>query len=484
MQLSRSFLEEKGKVLPEKVLQFGTGVLLRGLPDYFINKANNQQLFNGSIVVVKSTSNGGTDAFKQQEGVFTQIERGYENGQAVERTVVNTAISRVLSAREEWEEILACASNEAMQVIISNTTEVGITLVPEDAHAERPVSFPGRLLHFLLKRFEAFNGSKEAGMAIIPTELIVDNAHKLKTILLQLAEMKGCSSDFCNWLQEANDFCNSLVDRIVPGKLGATETTALEKQLGYRDDLMIMSECYRLWAIETNSERTRKILSFSAADAGVILAPDINKFRELKLRLLNGTHTFSCGLACLAGFTTVKEAMLDETFAAFVAGLMMDEIVPLVAGGDISTEEARTFATQVIDRFRNTYIEHLWINITVQYTSKMVMRNIPLLEKYFATNGSAPTLMSLGFAAYLLFLKPGAPYKVEDDKAGLIVAYWNRQDEPGWLEALLSDKSIWGNNLTIYPGFAETIHMYLAMLTGSDAGNILRSVMDKRSESV
>ena len=78
MQLSRSFLEEKGKVLPEKVLQFGTGVLLRGLPDYFINKANNQQLFNGSIVVVKSTSNGGTDAFKQQEGVFTQIERGYE----------------------------------------------------------------------------------------------------------------------------------------------------------------------------------------------------------------------------------------------------------------------------------------------------------------------------------------------------------------------------------------------------------------------
>jgi len=26
--------------LPEKVLQFGTGVLLRGLPDFFIDKAN------------------------------------------------------------------------------------------------------------------------------------------------------------------------------------------------------------------------------------------------------------------------------------------------------------------------------------------------------------------------------------------------------------------------------------------------------------
>ena len=28
--------------LPEKVLQFGTGVLLRGLCDYFIDKANKQ----------------------------------------------------------------------------------------------------------------------------------------------------------------------------------------------------------------------------------------------------------------------------------------------------------------------------------------------------------------------------------------------------------------------------------------------------------
>lgn len=28
--------------LTEKVLQFGTGVLLRGLPDYFIDKANRQ----------------------------------------------------------------------------------------------------------------------------------------------------------------------------------------------------------------------------------------------------------------------------------------------------------------------------------------------------------------------------------------------------------------------------------------------------------
>ena len=66
--------------LPEKVVQFGTGVLLRGLPDYFIDKANKQGLFNGRIVVVKSTDQGGTDAYATQDGLYTILEKGIENG--------------------------------------------------------------------------------------------------------------------------------------------------------------------------------------------------------------------------------------------------------------------------------------------------------------------------------------------------------------------------------------------------------------------
>jgi tagaturonate reductase len=49
--LSPSLLNERSELLPnhqellalpEKIIQFGTGVLLRGLPDYFVNKANQQ----------------------------------------------------------------------------------------------------------------------------------------------------------------------------------------------------------------------------------------------------------------------------------------------------------------------------------------------------------------------------------------------------------------------------------------------------------
>jgi len=162
--------------LPEKVLQFGTGVLLRGLPDYFIDKANKQNIFNGRIVIIKSTASGGADAFATQDGLYTHVIQGIEDGNRVEETLINASVSRVLSAQNEWNAVLECAANPVMEVIISNTTEVGISLIADDKiTAAPPVSFPCKLLAFLHQRYEVFNGASDKGMVIVPTELLVDN---------------------------------------------------------------------------------------------------------------------------------------------------------------------------------------------------------------------------------------------------------------------------------------------------------------------
>ncbi len=440
--------------LPEKVLQFGTGVLLRGLPDYFIDKANKQGLFNGRIVVVKSTDQGNTDAYVAQDGLYTILEKGIENGLPIERTTINASISRVISAKSQWDEVLICAASKDIQVIISNTTEVGISLVPSDATALFPESFPGKLLHFLIERYRIFNGSQDSGLVIIPTELISDNGIKLKEIVIELARLKGLYASFIEWVKNDNDFCSSLVDCIVPGKLPDTEKSAFEAKAGYTDDLAIMSEPYRLWAIETASEKTAAILSFAGADARVILAPSINKYKEIKLRLLNATHSLCCGVAHLSGFVTVRDALKESTFRSFISAMLLEEIVPLVADRDISLEEANAFALQVIDRFSNQSIEHLWLNISVQYTSKMQMRVVPLVDKYVKRYSKVPTLISFGFAAFLLFMKS--------------------KNDPGAIDALASKTTMVASDV-----FNRQVFDCIDKIEASSIKNVLVSLLNK-----
>jgi tagaturonate reductase len=478
--------------LPERVLQFGTGVLLRGLPDYFIDKANRQGLFNGRIVVIKSTDSGDAGVFDRQDGLYTLCVRGIAEGKKVEENIICSAISRVLSARDQWEEILRCAHNPEMQVIISNTTEVGIQLTRDDISLRPPASFPGKLLAFLYERYQAFKGSPESGMVIVPTELITDNGKKLAAIVKELAQQCGVEAGFISWLEQHCRFCNSLVDRIVPGRPDKAILQQLERDLGYTDELLSISEVYRLWAIE-GDEKVQSVLSFGKADPGVIIRPDIEIYRELKLRLLNGTHTLSCGLAFLAGFATVKNAMDDPAFSSFVEGLMLKEIAPAIPY-KLPLQEARDFGLQVLDRFRNPHIQHQWISITMQYSSKMKMRDIPVLLEHYRHKDTVPERFSLGFAAYLLFMRAvkkegdaykgelrGQPYPINDDKAGHYYELWRQHTAEAVVALVLKDQSLWGADLSQLKGFADSVLEKMDTLINKGATAALASLTIKTS---
>lgn len=461
--------DEKVFELPEKVLQFGTGVLLRGLCDYFIDKANKQGVFNGRVVVVKSTDKGEADDFNEQDGLFTHCIKGLENGQPIEEYVLNASISRTLSARSEWNEVLNCAKNPEMQVIISNTTEVGIALLENDKVTNNPPqSFPVKLLAFLYERWKTFGGTAKSGMVIIPTELIVGNGDKLQEIVLEQAHRNGLEPDFIEWLETHNHFCNSLVDRIVPGKPDQETRTDLQKRFGYTDDLMILSEVYRLWAIQ-GDEKIRKILTFASVDSGVIIERDIEVYRELKLRMLNGTHTLTCGMSYLLGFRLVKDVMSNAYLNRIITNLMLGE-VSLAIPYKIDSKIKDRFGRMVLDRFRNPFLNHKLLDITVQYTAKMKMRNIPILLQYYREFGKSPELFAMGFAAYLQFMKAekevngnyygesnGEYYPINCNFAPYFYEAWENFD----LDKVLANRSLWGEDLTQLDGFADAVRKYL-----------------------
>lgn len=476
--------------LPEKVIQFGTGAFLRGLADYFVDKANREGIFNGRIVVVKSTDEGDLKAFDRQDNLYTLAMKGVHNGKLVEETIISSSISRVLSAKTQWSLVLDCARNPAIKVVFSNTTELGIQLVQDDIYQWPPVSFPGKLLAFLYARFKAFAGHPDFGLVIVPTELIADNGKKLEAIVLELAHRNGLEPGFIDWLEQCNSFCNSLVDRIVPGCPDIEIKKQIENELGYFDDLMIMSEYYRLWAIE-GDQKVREVLSFAQVDSGVIIEPDIELYRELKLRLLNGAHTLGCGLAFLAGFSTVRESMKNPSFEAYLSSLILNEIAVSIPY-PVSEERAAKFSKMVLDRFKNPYIEHKWIYIAHNYSAKIASRVIPAFLQFYKKYQLAPEHMTFGFAVYIYFMKAvrkdgdnfygfsnGNSYLIQDQRAAYFYQKWQNHDLPEMVHLILKDAFIWGSDLTKLGVSEVNVVQYLESFANSGVADTLDGFLAK-----
>jgi tagaturonate reductase len=242
----------------------------------------------------------------------------------------------------------------------------------------------------------------------------------------------------------------------------------LEEKWGYADELVSVCEPYRLWAIE-GDQSVRELLSFYRVDEGVIITPDITKYKELKLRMLNATHTLSCGLAFLSGFKTVRSAMEDSLFETYIRSLMMDEIGQAIPFS-INENEIRDFGLKVLDRFRNPWLQHQWLSITMQYSSKLAMRVLPVLNKYYAVFNKPPHLIAMGFAAYLLFMRPVKKegdkyfgilnnqfYLLNDDRASYFYGLWEERSVDAIVTKVLSNTELWNEDLTRLDGFAAAV---------------------------
>jgi tagaturonate reductase len=229
-----------------------------------------------------------------------------------------------------------------------------------------------------------------------------------------------------------------------------------------------MCEVYRLWAIE-GDEGIANALSFARVDKGVVIATNIELFRELKLRLLNGTHTLTSGIAFLSGIPTVKLAMDDNNMSNYIDTLMRKEIA-LAMPCKTDPGEADAFAMKVLDRFRNPGIEHFWLSITMQYSSKMQMRIVPVLLQYYRLFNMVPQHIALGFAAYILFMRAVKEkdgnyfgtfdtdyYPINDDKAAYFYTKWKTEEPTLIARSVLQDAKLWGKDLSTLPGFADAV---------------------------
>jgi tagaturonate reductase len=392
------------------VLQFGGGVFLRGFADVFIDESNSVQPDSARqrVVVVERNRSETAQILASQRFRYTVVTQGVRAGEVVRETRIITCIEDVLSSAYQWGNVLECALDTDLQVILSNTTETGITYDEADTlgtATEAPRSFPCKILVCLYARWKAACG----GVLVLPTELIERNGYVLHDYVVRHATRFGLEPEFLAWMEREVMFCTTLVDRIVPGQLNAGELHDLKLETGFDDAIAIAAEPYRFFAIEVPEARIEAVRELVRQRVrwlnhpAIAITSDITKYRERKLRLLNGGHTASAILGLMLGCATVRELMTHPVGTEFVARALLDEIVPTLP---YDQDEMRAFAGDVLDRFRNPFLHHSLKTIATNSSTKMAVRVMPTIVRYYEQFGTLPECLTRGFAVFVaVFLR-------------------------------------------------------------------------------
>ena len=450
---------------PIKVVQFGEGDFLRAFTCWMLQELNNAGIYNGDVAVIQPQAAGRIKELVAQDGLYTVILEGIQNGEFVSKTRIIDCLREFNNPYEDYEKFLKIAEIDALEFVFSNTTEAGIVLDESDSiNNTPPTSFPGKLLAFLYKRYQKFAGAMDKGLFIVPCELIDDNGDELYKCVKSLAEINGLEDEFIKWLDEANTFTNTLVDRIVPG-YPADRIDELTEKFGYIDNNIVMGEVFHLWVIE-NRNGIGEILDGAKASLNMVFTDDIKPYKIQKVRILNGLHTLMMPIAYLKGIDTVGEAMKDDLILKFINISTNFGIIPSTEQY-LSKEKLTEFTSEVYSRFSNPQIHHELMSISLNSTAKFKSRLLPTALDFVKANGMFPPCMAFSLASMLVFFKGnrnGEAINLQDEPQFLefYANVWQKSnaselDARGVVSEFLGLESHWEQNLNEIPGLTNQV---------------------------
>ena len=482
MKLNRESYKNH-KSYPVKVIQFGEGNFLRAFVDWQIDKMNKEADFNGSVAVVQPLEGGLIHMLNEQDCLYTLYLQGIQNGKATKTHTVIDCIDRAVDPYKDYNKYLELAEIPSVRFIISNTTEAGIVFENDDKlEGGCQNGYPSKLTALLYHRFKTFNGALDKGLNIIPCELIDRNGEKLKEIVLKYAEIWNLGDEFITWINIANTFFCSLVDRIVPGYPRDT-IEEVRAELGYDDNLVDVGEVFHLWVIE-GPQCLKEELPIEKAGLNVKVVDDMTPYRTRKVRILNGPHTAMVPVAYLYGLDTVGETVDHEIMGQYVRELIFEEIVPTL---DLPHDELVQFGNDIIERFQNPYVKHYLMSIALNSMSKYKTRDLPSLTEYLKRKGELPRKLVFSLAALIEFYKGkrgNEDIKLADDEhiLELYKNLWSECDgsESGLktlvTKVLAYDRN-WGMDLNEIEGLTQSVTDNLILIEKAGMKEAVKSVL-------
>lgn len=444
--------------LRSRIVHFGFGAFHRAhqalLTDRVLNAKGGDwgiceiSLFSGDVLMSQ---------LRAQDHLFTVLEKGPDGNQPI----IVGAVHECLNAKLDSLAAIIEKFCEPQVAIVSLTiTEKGYCLDPATGRLDtqnarivhdlenpsEPHSAPGILV-------EALHRRRERGLqpfTVLSCDNIPDNGHVVKNAVLGMAQKR--SPELAAWIDAHVSFPGTMVDRIVPA---ATEASLAEitQALGVDDPCAISCEPFIQWVVEDNFVAGRPEWEV----AGVQMVQDVLPWEQMKLRMLNGSHSFLAYLGYLAGYAHINECMEDEHFREAARRLMLDEQAPTLRITDV---DLTAYADSLIDRFANPALQHRTWQIAMDGSQKLPQRMLDGIRVHLERHTAWP-LLALGVAGWMRYVSgtddQGNAIDVRDPLSEKIRGIVSTSSEADRVTALLGLNEIFGHDLPQTPAFVDAI---------------------------
>ncbi|HAS1785548.1 TPA: fructuronate reductase [Enterobacter cloacae] len=445
-------------LLRSRIVHFGFGAFHRAHQALLTNRVLNARggdwgiceisLFSGDVLMSQ---------LRAQDHLFTVLEKGADGNQPIIVGAVNECLNAKL---DSLAAIIEKFCEPQMAIVSLTITEKGYCIDPATGrldmqndrilhdleHPSEPHSAPGILV-------EALHRRRERGLpafTVLSCDNIPDNGHVVKNAVLGMAAKR--SAELAGWIETHVSFPGTMVDRIVPAATDAS-LAEITRELGVDDPCAISCEPFIQWVVEDNFVAGRP--EWEAA--GVQMVQDVLPWEQMKLRMLNGSHSFLAYLGYLAGHAHINECMQDDSFREAARRLMLNEQAPTLRITDV---DLTAYADSLIERFANPALQHRTWQIAMDGSQKLPQRMLDGIRVHLARQTPWP-LLALGVAGWMRYVSgtddQGNAIDVRDPLSEKFRAIAEASSDAERVSALLTLKEIFGDDLPQNPVFVDAI---------------------------
>ena len=328
---------------------------------------------------------------------------------------------------EDTEAVLDKIADRDIRIISMTITEGGYNIekstgefmfsdrdVQHDLkNPQSPRTVFGFIAEGLRRRMTAGNGP----VTILSCDNLQHNGNTARKAFTSFIQTQD--RELALWVKDNVTFPNSMVDRITPATR-PEDVIRLNEKNGTDDNAPVYCEDFIQWVIEDDFIAGRPAWE----KVGAEFTSDVTAYENMKLSLLNASHTLLSYPSFLSGYRKVDDAMHDGRIAKFVRTFMDKDITPYVpAPGNTDLD---LYKQTLIERFGNRSVSDQISRLCFDGISKFPVYVMPNLIKMIRDHADLTRVAYL-IAAYRHYLK----YRTDDNGAVFEIAepWMTKEDE-------------------------------------------------------